>query len=71
MIKKTKDITNIVADADGKRKGLSQKQAAQILKAAQVVVATDMLKSGTGKAMVLFHAGVTRQYNKLSKLNKK
>ena len=39
MINITKDITNLITNADGKNHGLSQKDAAKILKMAQVIIA--------------------------------
>ena len=70
MINITKDITNLIANADGKNHGLSQKDAAKILKMAQVIIATDMLATGKDKAKVLFDKGVKRNYNKLLKVKK-
>ncbi len=70
MIKRTKDITDIIANADGKNHGLSQKDAAKILKMAQVIIATDMLATGKDKAKVLFDKGVLRILKKLQDVQK-
>ena len=70
MINITKDITNLIANADGKNHGLSQKEAAKILKMAQVIIATDMLATGKDKAKVLFDKGVLRVFRKLEAASK-
>lgn len=70
MIKRTKQMTDMIANLDGKRQGLTQKEAALVIRLAQWAIATEKLANGNDKPEKLFLAGVKRNYNKLLKVKK-
>lgn len=70
MIKRTKQMTDMIANLDGKRQGLTQKETALVIRLAQVIIATEKLAKGNDKPEKLFLAGVKRNYNKLLKVKK-
>ncbi len=70
MIKRTKQMTDMIANLDGKRQGLTQKETALVIRLAQWAIATEKLAHGNDKPEKLFLAGVKRNYNKLVKVKK-
>ncbi len=70
MIKRTKQMTDMIANLDGKRQGLTQKETALVIRLAQWAIATEKLAHGNDKPEKLFLAGVKRNYNKLLKVKK-
>lgn len=70
MIKRTKQMTDMIANLDGKRQGLTQKETALVIRLAQWAIATEKLANGNDKPEKLFLAGVKRNYNKLLKVKK-
>lgn len=69
-IKSIRELGRLAADADGKRQGLTQKEAALVIRLAQWAIATEKLAHGNDKPEKLFLAGVKRNYNKLLKVKK-
>lgn len=70
MIKRTKQMTDMIANLDGKRQGLTQKETALVIRLAQWAIAAEKLAHGNDKPEKLFLAGVKRNYNKLVKVKK-
>ncbi len=70
MIKRTKQMTDMIANLDGKHRGLTQKETALVIRLAQWAIATEKLAHGNDKPEKLFLAGVLRNYNKLVKAKK-